>query len=151
MPRYTFPCAALCSALAVAVLAAAAGPARAGDLLVEMTGMEGDEGIATAVLYDSADGFGKPFFAIARVQTKPRDGMARFMIGGLPPGRYAVVGFHDIDRDEHIKRDDRGRPQEPYGFSRDARGAGGPPAFEDAAVTVGGAGSMAATSFRLAK
>lgn len=145
MRPYTFACAALFGLLS------ATGPARAGDLVIEMTGMTGEEGIATVVLYDSAEGFGKPAFAIARVQTKPRDGRARVMLGDLPPGRYAVVGFHDIDRDEHIRRDDKGRPLEPFGFSQDARGAGGrPPSFDAAAVAVGGPGSTMTTSFRLA-
>ena len=80
MRAYTFSCVIL-------GLALHALPAKAGDLYVEVTGLEGSEGAVNAILYDSKDGFGQPFHAIARVQAKPRDGKMRFALGGLPAGK----------------------------------------------------------------
>lgn len=135
MRAYTFSCVIL-------GLALHALPAKAGDLYVEVTGLEGSEGAVNAILYDSKDGFGQPFHAIARVQAKPRDGKMRFALGGLPAGKYALVGFHDLNRDDMIERDAQGRPTEPVGFSNGARpGPGGRPDFDAAAVQVPEEGS----------
>lgn len=145
MRAYTFSC-------VLAALAFAALPARAGDLYVEVTGLEGADGAVNAILYDSRDGFGLPFHAIARVQARPRDGKLRFALGNLPEGRYALVGFHDLNRDDMIDRDAQGRPTEAYGFSNGARPAPGAPRpdFDAAAVQVPATGS-AETRIPLAK
>ncbi len=38
----------------------------------------------------------------------------------LPAGEYAIVAFHDLDRDEDFDRNLIGIPSEPYGFSNGA-------------------------------
>ena len=146
MRAYTFSCTLVALGLALAAL-----PARAGDLYVEVTGLEGPDGAVNAILYDSKEGFGVPIHAIARVQAKPRDGKMRFALGGLPAGKYALVGFHDLNRDDMIDRDAQGRPTEAYGFSNNAKpGPGGRPDFDAAAVQVPAEGS-AETRLSLAK
>lgn len=133
MRPYTFSCFAVLAALTFAA------PARAGDLYVEMTGLDGEGGAATAILYDANGEFGLPAFAIARLQAKPvSGGKLRFAFGDLPEGRYALIGFHDLNRDDMIDRDAQGRPTEPYGFSQGAKPAPGQPrpSFEAASVQV---------------
>ena len=144
MHRYTFPCFALALAFAT--------PAAAGDLYVEVTGLESPDGAVNAILYDSKEGFGLPVHAIARLQAKPRDGKLRFALGGLPEGRYALVAFHDLNRDDMIDRDAQGRPTEAYGFSTGAKPAPGTarPDFDAAAVHVPASG-IAETRIPLAK
>jgi len=47
----------------------------------------------------------------------------------------AVAVFQDIDGNGSLSRNTMGAPTEPYGFSNNARGLLGPPAFEQAALT----------------
>ena len=54
----------------------------------------------------------------------------------VPPGKYGVVAFKDIDANKDLKKNFLGFPKEPIGFSNDARIKMGPPAFSDAAITV---------------
>ncbi|HEX8063112.1 MAG TPA: DUF2141 domain-containing protein [Allosphingosinicella sp.] len=61
---------------------------------------------------------------------------------GVRPGRYAVMVVHDENSDGRLGRTSIGIPSEGYGFSRDAKGASGPPSFEQAAVNVSPAGAL---------
>lgn len=54
----------------------------------------------------------------------------------VPPGKYGVVAFQDIDANKDLKKNFLGFPKEPIGFSNDARIKIGPPSFSDAAITV---------------
>ena len=48
----------------------------------------------------------------------------------LPPGKYAVSSYHDINQNNKLDRYFIGKPKEPYGFSNNVRPLG-PPDFED--------------------
>lgn len=54
----------------------------------------------------------------------------------VPVGIYAIVAFHDIDKDKKLKSNFVGFPKEPIGFSRDARIKLGPPDFNDAKIEI---------------
>lgn len=54
----------------------------------------------------------------------------------VPPGTYAVVAFQDVDKDKDLKTNWVGFPKEPIGFSRNAKIKLGPPAFEEASITL---------------
>jgi uncharacterized protein (DUF2141 family) len=58
----------------------------------------------------------------------------------LPPGRYEVSVFQDVDGNGRLTFGMMGGPIEPWGYSRDAKAVMGPARFEDAAVNVGDAG-----------
>lgn len=49
----------------------------------------------------------------------------------LSAGKYAISGFHDINGNEKLDTNLVGIPDEPYGFSNDARGTFGKPDFSD--------------------
>lgn len=59
----------------------------------------------------------------------------------LPPGRYAVMAYHDRNGDGRLNTLPVGLPVEPYGFSNDARGTFGPPAWRAAAFETPAAGA----------
>ena len=60
------------------------------------------------------------------------------MVKDLPPGRYAIAVFQDLNGNGKLDQSFFGVPKEPYGFSRDAEGSGlTPPGFEAAAVSLG--------------
>lgn len=67
---------------------------------------------------------------------------------GLPPGRYAVMAFHDRNGDGRLNTLPVGLPTEPYGFSNDARGVFGPPSWR-AAQFEAAPGRPAAQAIRL--
>lgn len=66
-----------------------------------------------------------------------REGETTVTVKDVPAGTWAVLAYQDENGNDELDRNFIGMPKEPYGFSRDARGKFGPPAFEDAAITVG--------------
>jgi uncharacterized protein (DUF2141 family) len=121
----------LCAAAALSALSA-----RATDLTLEISTPPGKQGTVLAALFDKADGFprGKP---LQTATAKAVDGKAVVLFTGLGDGDYAAMAF--LDENANLKLDSNlfGLPTELYGFSRDARGAMGPPAFADAAFRIG--------------
>ena len=77
-------------------------------------------------------------------RTVAKRGSIEVTFRGVQPGRYAVMAVHDENNDGRLGRTSIGIPSEGYGFSRDAKGAGGPPSFEQAAVNVSPAGALVA-------
>ncbi len=63
----------------------------------------------------------------------------------IPPGRYAIAVFQDIDSDDRLDKNLLGVPKEPYGFSKNVFGRFGPPDFEDVAFEVGSGQQVALT------
>lgn len=55
----------------------------------------------------------------------------------LPPGKYAVSAYADANGNGRVDRNFLGLPVEQYGFSNNARGRFGPPAFAEAAFELG--------------
>jgi uncharacterized protein (DUF2141 family) len=134
--------AAICAIAAASMLASSA---RAADLSVTVS--EGPATPATlyVALFDSAEAMAadKPLAS----QTLPmRDGSAKLVFLGLPAGRYALKSFADENGNGKLDTNLVGLPTERYGFSNDAKGRMGPPAFDAAAVPVDADGSIA---FRL--
>jgi uncharacterized protein (DUF2141 family) len=100
--------------------------AQAADLTVIVNNVQQDVGQVMLGLFSSAEGFPKTFSQGTLAPAKERNatGQVRLVFKGLAPGQYAATAF-------------MGLPTEPYGFSNNARGNFGPPAFKDAAVKVG--------------
>lgn len=61
------------------------------------------------------------------------EGLASFSIKHLPEGKYALSAFLDENDDGELSTNFFGVPDEPFGFSNNARGSFGPPDFEQAA------------------
>jgi len=53
------------------------------------------------------------------------------------PGTYALYALHDTDNDGKMRTGAFGKPEEPYGFSNNARGLFGPAKWKDACFEVG--------------
>ena len=124
--------------LSLTTLAALA--AHAADLALQVSVPPSKNGTVLAAVFDKADGFprGKP---LQTATAQPVDGKATVQFTNLPEGDYAVSVF--LDENANLKLDTNlfGLPTELYGFSRNARGMAGPPAFADAALRVGPATS----------
>ena len=129
-------------ALAVLLLAqsASAALAQQTSLTLELeTGRP--EGQIAVALYRNADDFRHNRNPV-RTLMLDRDGpVTQTVISGLAPGRYAIAAFQDLNRDGKLGTNPVGIPNEPFGFSSEARARFGPPSFEAAAFTVTATGA----------
>lgn len=83
----------------------------AGDILIDVEGRQGDAPVHLAlVLADQPDWD-------TRVLHLIQSGEAELRLRDLPPGRYAVQLFQDLDGDGQLALSRRGVPREPVGFS----------------------------------
>jgi len=62
----------------------------------------------------------------------------KVVFDNLKPGEYAVSVIHDVNENKELDKGFMGIPQEPYGFSNDARGKFGPPSYEESKLIVKG-------------
>lgn len=72
--------------------------------------------------------------AVQPVDSNPQ----RVMLAGAPAGLYAVQIVYDKNKNYRMDTGAYNAPSEPIGFSRDAVGRMGPPAFQDASFEYDG-------------
>jgi uncharacterized protein (DUF2141 family) len=118
----------------LALLCAVAGAAAQGTatLVIRAEGIRSDQGqVYVGVCNRSLDERECPLG-----DRKPaRAGAVEFRFPNVPPGRYAVAVYHDVNGNGRLDRSAIGFPQEPYGFSNDI-GRTSIPTFQAALVTV---------------
>ena len=106
--------------------------AQAATVVVTMEAVESATGVVNAALCDkSLSEEGCPISQ----QRQAEAGKIEFRFENVQPGRYAVVGFHDLNGNRKFDRL-LGMPQEPYALSNNVA-ENLLPKFGDAAVTVG--------------
>lgn len=110
--------------------------ALAGDLTVTFIGVRSDKGKFSAGLYGENDDWpdGKTFL---QVDLPPLPGDVTYVFKDLPPGRYAISGFHDENDNGLFDTNFIGMPKEGFVFSNDAKPGLAPPSFQAAAFEVG--------------
>ena len=107
----------------------------AGVVEVRVEGIASSRGTVYASIFLSPEGFpGDKSMAFAYRAAPARDGTIVLVFENVPAGEFVVAVLHDADANEELSFNLLGMPKEDYGFSRDARGKFGPPAFEKAAV-----------------
>jgi uncharacterized protein (DUF2141 family) len=99
---------------------------------VALGGVAGQKGVLMGAICNQAS-FLKDcqYFA---VQPALAGGVLKFP--GVAPGSYAVMVYHDENLNGKLDKAANGMPLEGWGFSRNARGRYGPPAFDDARIEV---------------
>jgi uncharacterized protein (DUF2141 family) len=135
-----FCMAKFCSALAFTAFSVCMhGAAHAADLTIIVNNVQQDAGQVMLGLFNSAEGFPKIVSqgTMAPAIERSAAGQVRLVFKGLAPGQYATTAFHDLDSNGKLNANFMGLPTEPYCFSNNARGNFGPPAFKDAAITLG--------------
>lgn len=128
--------------LSLALLACAAfsaSAAHAAELNVDVKGLNSDKGEVFLALYNTAETWMKKPFKVERKAAAKGSTVVTF--ANLPEGDYALSVYHDEDGDRKMARNAVGMPLEPWGFSKDAMGMFGPPAFDDAKVTLPATGA----------
>lgn len=127
-------------ATAIAVLAlAAALPAAAGEVLVEVRSVDSEQGQVLVALFDSEDTWLKRPLRGLRLDAKR--GVVTGTFGDLPPGDYALSVVHDRNGNGRMDSNALGIPVEPFAFSNNATGSFGPAKFAQARLAVGAAGT----------
>lgn len=112
-----------------------------GSLNITITNIENGSGTLYVAILDSdknwlkSDTDALPFRDVAQPVTSTDDLL--ISVGDLPPGKYAVSVFQDIDGNAELDTNFIGYPKEPFGFSA-PMGKFGPPDFNEAAIAVSG-------------
>jgi uncharacterized protein (DUF2141 family) len=120
------------STLLALVLLVSLATADAATVIVNVEGVESSSGEVNVGLCDkSLSPDGCPFSA----ERPATAGRMEFKFENIPPGRYAVASYHDVNGNEEFDRL-LGVPREPFGISNDG-GGGLWPEFDGAAVRVG--------------
>ncbi len=104
-------------------------------LVIHITGFENTNGQAKVALVNSQENYesdGAPFMGF---NAKILNNEVLQTIS-VPYGEYAVKVYHDENTNDEMDTLMFGIPSEKYGFSNNARGTFGPPAFGDAKFKV---------------
>lgn len=105
-------------------------------LEVNLTGIQHDRGSVRVGLYADPKTFRKEAQALAIQQVPAQPGTVTVNFSALPPGRYAIMAYHDEDGNGELNRRLGMFPTEGYGLSNNPT-VSGPPAFDDSAFVIG--------------
>ena len=104
-------------------------------LTVRLFGAQ-ERGTLRVALFKEAGSFPDTSRAVAVATTTAATPHVELVITDELPQQLAVAAFQDLNEDGELNKNLWGVPTEPYGFSNDARGRFGPPAFAAAAIDV---------------
>src|ERR1700737_3156011 len=118
--------------------AAQAAPQVASVLHVRVVNLRNSTGQVICTLFNSPMAFPTDSTgALAQIAVPIKDNAALCSFGGLAPGKYALVAFHDENSNGKFDRNWFGLPKEGYTFSNNVRPVFSPPAFKAAAFDHG--------------
>jgi uncharacterized protein (DUF2141 family) len=102
-------------------------------LTIVVDGIEQPSGSIYAAVYDAQNFLKKPLYGtIAKVDAEE----ISITLDSIAPGHYAVSLFHDENGNGKLDTGSFGIPIEKTGASNNAKGAYGPPKFEDCSFLV---------------
>ena len=115
------------------LLAGPLAPSTAGTIAITVKDIARVEGRLFVGIFRPADDFPQQSGAFRGVTLNVDHKEVATRLSDIPDGTYAVAVFHDANGNGEHDRNFIGIPREDYGFSNNARGSFGPPAFEKAA------------------
>lgn len=118
-----------------------------GSLSVTLTQVRDARGQLRVGLYQDPKTFRKEAQAFAVQQVPATPGTVQVRFTNLPPGRYAIMAYHDENADGELNRRLGMFPTEGYGLSNNPK-VMGPPQFEDSAFQVPAAGQAVSIEIR---
>ena len=128
--------------LLAALVALATPPALAADLSVAAQQVRSGEGQVKLMLFEREEGFRKEDKARQVLALPAAAGSVSGVFRDLPPGRYAVIAYHDENGNGKLDLRFGMFPKEGYGLSNNPK-LSGPPKFKDAAFEVTQTGNPA--------
>ena len=109
------------------------------DLAVTVDGIQSREGQLMVAIVDGEDAFNGQRPPVLSLLLPPGADAVSFSTDALIPGDYGVRVMHDENGNGEMDENLVGMPVEPWGFSNNATGSFGPPAWEDVRFTLDGA------------
>ncbi|MFN8344857.1 MAG: DUF2141 domain-containing protein [Spirosomataceae bacterium] len=107
------------------------------ELTIEITNIKHPKGTLRLGVFRAGNTFGstytKPDFG--KMVTVTGKGTERTVMN-LPPGRYALALYHDMNDNWKLDKNFVGYPKEPFGFSNNYRPIFSGPGFEDCAFEI---------------
>ena len=104
-------------------------------LTVVVDGIEKSTGKVMVAVYDSDSFLKQPlYYGMAKVEQDAEE--VTIVIENVASGQYAVSVFHDENDNGKLDAGMFGIPKEKHGFSNNAVGKMGPPAFRDCLIVV---------------
>lgn len=122
--------------VALAIAAPAAAQEGGASLQFSWTGIKEAEGKVTVALFDNEAAYKATQNPVRTAEVPAASPSVQVSWTGLKPGRYAAVAYQDKNADGKLNTLPVGLPTEPYGFSNDARGRFGAPAWKVASFEV---------------
>jgi uncharacterized protein (DUF2141 family) len=110
-------------------------PARS-TVTVRIEGLRDDRGTLFVAFYDNQRAFADKQGHRIGGTVRPRNRGAVLVFDDVPPGKYVVAFFQDLNGNHKLDTNLFGVPKEGFGFSRDAMGKLGPPTFEAAVLDI---------------
>ena len=115
------------------------------ELQINFSNIREAKGSLYVAVYDRSDAFLK----VDKVYSKKivpigQIGSMQLSLGTLPPGKYAISSFHDLNGNGKLDTNWAGIPNEPYGFSNNARPKFRAPKWAEAAFDLSGLGGAIA-------
>lgn len=112
------------------------------ELRVEFSNIQEAKGQLFVAVYDQSG----TFLKTDQVRTQKivpitQTGTLTISLGELPPGKYALSCFHDLNGNGQLDTNWMGIPTEPYGFSNNARPKFRAPNWAEAAFDWSGKGA----------
>ena len=116
-----------------------ASPPVAAVLHVRVVNLRNSTGQIICTLFNSPAAFPSDSSkAVGQIAAPIKDDAAVCSFGGLAPGKYALVVFHDENGNGKFDRNWLGLPKEGYAFSNNVRPVFSPPSFKAAAFDYAG-------------
>ncbi|MGD9979156.1 MAG: DUF2141 domain-containing protein [Hyphomonadaceae bacterium] len=126
--------AAACAAAFVVLTGANEAYAEPIALNVRVDNVRPDQGDVRVAMF--AEGAWLSEEPVAALRTTSDRGSVTLRLTAPAAGRYGLAAYQDLNGDGELSRNMIGLPTEPYAFSNNAPLRFGPPAFEDAALTI---------------
>jgi len=106
-------------------------------LRVSVSGAKSTNGVYFCALFDHEEKLKQRIDPVVHEKFPATESEITWEIESLPPGRYSIAAFHDVNENGKVDRHALGYPTEAYGFSNNARGKFGPPPYEKIEFEVG--------------
>lgn len=99
-------------------------------ITVNISGLDSDKGKVMVALFNRAEDF--PKNPTIRKSAFINKNIASVSFENLEAGTYAIMCFHDKNKNQKLDFSGMGRPKERIAVSNNAKGRFGPPKFKDA-------------------